>query len=58
MLSFSSVGNYFLLCKCYHFRCYLLIVENVIIFHDVNVMITINDNINDIINDNALKMIT
>ncbi len=47
-------------------------VEDVIIFHDVNVMITINDNINDntkyaqgkmitsndIINDNALKMIT
>ncbi len=44
MLSFSSVGD-------------------VIIFHVVNVMITINDNIkmitsNDIINDNALKMIT
>ncbi len=47
-------------------------VEDVIIFHDVKVMITINDQINDdtkfvqgkmitsndIISDNALKMIT
>jgi hypothetical protein len=35
---------------CYHFYCVnviFLIVEDVIIFHNVNVMITINDNIND-----------
>ncbi len=35
-----------------------LIVEDVIIFHDVNVMITINDNINDNTKYVQGKMIT
>ncbi len=55
MLSFSSVGDVII----FEFLDVIfLIVEEVIIFHDVNVMITLNDNINDNTKYVKGKMIT